>query len=161
MDNQLVVLYFESPDAAELALATLRTLEAEGFLQIDDCALLARDPQGWVTAKNADPGEVKSAAGLGGVLGLFVGGVIGLPVVGLLAGAGVAAKRTAHTDRLEQLISSVGHEMAQGSGVLALTLASVSDLDTVRDRLQLHRNGLVRADLPAELHEEIERRLQS
>lgn len=160
MDNQLVVLSFESLDAAQRGLATLQTLEAEGFLEIDECAILGRDEQGWVTANNAEPSEVKNAAGLGGVLGLFIGGVIGLPVLGLLAGAGAAAKHTAHTDHLEQLISSVGNEMAPGSAVLALTLASISDIETVRDRLQLHRDGLVRADVPAELSEEIARRLE-
>ena len=122
--------------------------------------MLGRDEQGWVTANNADQNEVKNAAGLGGVAGLFIGGVIGLPVLGLLAGAGAAAKHTAHTDHLEQLISSVGNEMAPGSAVLVLNLASLSDIETVRDRLQLHRSGLVRVDVPAELHEEIERRLE-
>ena len=73
MDNQLVVLSFESLDAAQRGLATLQTLEAEGFLEIDECAMLGRDEQGWVTANNADQNEVKNAAGLGGVAGLFIG----------------------------------------------------------------------------------------
>ena len=82
MDSELVVLYFESKDAAELGLATLRSLEAEGYIDIDQCAVLGRDSEGWVTAKNADKHEVSRAAGFGGVLGLVVGGVVVVVVGG-------------------------------------------------------------------------------
>ena len=63
MDSELVVLYFESTAAAEHGLATLRSLEAEGYIDIDQCAILGRDAEGWVTAKNADKHEVSRAAG--------------------------------------------------------------------------------------------------
>jgi uncharacterized membrane protein len=159
VDTELVVLTFDSPAAAERGLDTLQTLEAEGFLEIDDCAILCRDAQGWVTAKHADHSELTRKAGFGGVIGLFVGGVIGLPVLGLLAGAGGAAQLKDHADRLEQLISSVGHDMERGSGVLALTVASLSDPATVTDRLQVDRDGLVKAQIPARLRVEIERSL--
>ena len=160
MDHQLVVLTFDTTDDAERALAHLQALQAEGFIAIDECALLSRDDQGSVTARNADPGEVTGAAGYGGALGLLVGGVIGLPVLGLLAGAGTAVHHRTHADRLEQLISTVGTKMTDGSGVLAFTVASINDPETVVDRLQLQHNGLVRADIPAALQQEIDRRLQ-
>jgi uncharacterized membrane protein len=159
VDTELVVLSFESSDAAEHGLRTLRTLEAEGFLEIDDCAILSRDAQGYVTAKQTDHSELKRKAGFGGVIGLFVGGVIGLPVLGLLAGAGGAAQLKDHADQLEQLISSVGHDMERGSGVLALTVTSLNDPATVTDRLQVDRDGLIKAQIPAKLRAEIERSL--
>lgn len=159
VDSELVVLTFESPDAAEQGLGTLRTLEAEGFLEIDDCALLSRDAQGWVTAKRVDHDDLRRKATFGGVMGLFVGGVIGLPVLGMLAGAGGAARLKDHADQLEQLISSVGKNMERGSGVLALTVASLNDPAMVADRLQVDRDGLVNAQIPAALRAEIERSL--
>jgi uncharacterized membrane protein len=159
MDSELVVLTFDSPEAAEHGLETLRTLEAEGFLQIDDCALLSRDAQGWVTAKRADHDDLRRKATFGGVIGLFVGGVIGLPVLGVLAGAGGAARLKEHADRLEELIASVGNEMKRGSGVLAFTVASLTDASTVTDRLHVNRDGLVNAQIPAALRAEIERSL--
>jgi len=161
MDSELVVLTFDSSDAAENGLETLRTLEAEGFLEIDDCALLSRDAQGWVTAKRADHDDRRRKATFGGVIGLFVGGVIGLPVIGVLAGAGGAARLKDHADQLEQLIASVGDDMERGSGVIALTVASLSDPAIVADRLQVHRDGLVSAQIPAALRAEIERSLHN
>jgi uncharacterized membrane protein len=159
VDSELVVLTFESPDAAEQGLDTLRTLEAEGFLEIDDCALLSRDAQGWVTAKRADHDDLRRKATFGGVMGLFVGGVIGLPVLGMLPGAGGAARLKDHADQLEQLISSVGHNLERGSGVIALTVASLNDPAMVADRLQVDSDGLVNAQIPAALRAEIERSL--
>lgn len=159
MDSELVVLYFESTAAAEHGLATLRSLEAEGYIDIDQCAILGRDADGWVTAKNADKHEVSRAAGFGGVLGLVVGGVVGLPVLGLLGGAGIAAKRKMDADRLEELISTIGEEMDRGSGVLAVTIDSIGDPEMVADRLGVDRDGLVRAEVPATLREEIDRAL--
>lgn len=159
MDSELVVLYFESTAAAEHGLATLRGLEAEGFIDIDQCAILGRDSEGWVTAKHADRHQVSRAAGLGGVLGLVVGGVVGLPVVGLLGGAGIAAKRKMDADRLEELISTIGEEMERGSGVLALTINSIGDPEVVTDRLGVDRDGLTRAEVPATLRAEIDRAL--
>jgi uncharacterized membrane protein len=151
VDSELVVLTFESPDAAEQGLDTLRTLEAEGFLEIDDCALLSRDAQGWVTAKRADHDDLRRKA--------TFGGVIGLPVLGMLAGAGGAARLKDHADQLEQLISSVGNNMERGSGVIALTVASLNDPAMVADRLQVDSDGLVNAQIPAALRAEIERSL--
>jgi hypothetical protein len=49
--------------------------------------------------------------------------------------------------------------MARGSGVLALTVASLNDPAMVADRLQVNRDGLVNAQIPAALRAEIERSL--
>lgn len=159
MDSELVVLYFESTAAAEQGLSTLRGLEAEGFIDVDQCAILGRDADGWVTAKNADKHQVSRAAGFGGVLGLVVGGVVGLPVLGVLGGAGIAAKRKMDSDRLEEMISTIGEEMDRGSGVLALTINSIGDPEMVTSRLGVDRDGLVRVEVPATLRDEIDRAL--
>ncbi|MCP3856456.1 MAG: DUF1269 domain-containing protein [Actinomycetia bacterium] len=157
MDTELVVLYFESSETASGALDAVRGLEAQGFLELDEAAIMTRDEQGWVTAKGADPGAVPRAASFGGVVGLVVGGVMGLPVMGLLAGAGLATRKAAHADQLEELISSVGRDMTAGSAALVLSVARMNDLETVIDRLQGHREGLLRADVPEELRAEIDR----
>ncbi|MDH3756061.1 MAG: hypothetical protein OEU32_19530, partial [Acidimicrobiia bacterium] len=111
MDSELVVLHYESPAAAEGAMATIHGLVAEGFVELEDAAFISRDADGWVTVKPADSGEPARHAAFGGALGLLAGGLMGLPVLGVLAGAGVAAKMSSHADHLEELISSVGRQM--------------------------------------------------
>ena len=82
-----------------------------------------------------------------------------MPVLGMLAGAGGATRLKDHADRLEELIASIGDDMERVSGVIALVVASLSDPATVTDRLEVHRDGLVNAQIPAALRAEIERSL--
>ncbi|MFT6291668.1 MAG: hypothetical protein ACJAR2_002273 [Ilumatobacter sp.] len=49
--------------------------------------------------------------------------------------------------------------MERGTGVLAFTVASLDDPVAATDRLQVDRDGLVRAQIPAKLRVEIERAL--
>ena len=49
--------------------------------------------------------------------------------------------------------------MERGSGVLALTVASLNDPTMVADRLQVDRDGLVNVQIPAALRAEIKRSL--
>ncbi len=156
MDSELVVLYFASVEAAERALGTVKSLEAEGFLHLDESAILGRDDEGWVTVKPTDANEPVRASALGGVVGLVAGGVIGLPVLGVLAGAGLAAKHTSHADQLEDLINTVGEKMDNGTGVLVLDVASLDDPEIVADRLGVHRDQLIRAEVPAALKAKID-----
>ena len=60
-------------------------------------------------------------------------------------------------DRLEELVSSIGRDLPAGGGALALTVDALRDPEVVTDRLQLHRDGLTRVQIPASLREEIER----
>lgn len=156
MENEIVVLHFETVEAAERALDAVNGLDAQGFLDLDGAAVITKDPDGWVRARSADGGEVTRAASLGGVVGLVVGGVMGLPVLGLLAGAGASGAHAANTQDLETLMSTVGDEMTEGSAALVLSLNRISDLDTVLDRLDGYRSGFVRAEVPEALRAEID-----
>lgn len=156
MDSELVILHFETPDAAEQAIRTVRVLEAEGFIDIEDAAIMTRDADGWVRAKSADEGSTGRGAAHGGILGLLVGGVLGIPVLGIIAGAGVAAKKSLHADKLEELIFTVGRNMTSGTGVLALSVNSLTDPEIVTERLELHRDKLIRAEVPEALRAQID-----
>lgn len=157
MDSELVILHFASVDAAERALATVKSLEAEGFLQLEQSAIMSRDAKGVVTAEPTDVGEPVRKSAVGGVVGLIAGGVIGLPVVGFLAGAGLAAKASSHADQLEELISTVGARMAGETCVLVLSVASLDDPEIVADRVGVHDDELLRAEVPAALKAQLDR----
>ncbi len=157
MDSELVILHFVSVNAAERALATVRSLEAEGFLQVEEAALLARDAKGVVTAESTDLGKPVRTSALGGVVGLVAGGVIGLPVVGFLAGAGLAAKSSSQADELEELINTVGTRMTNETCVLVLSIASLDDPEMVVDRFRVHDDDLLRSEVPAALKEQLDR----
>jgi len=159
VDSAIVVLHYASRESALLALETIQNLAAEGFVELTETAIVTRDPDGWVTARPADP-ELPRGSAMGGVAGLVVGGLIGLPVLGVLAGAGVAAGNKLHAENLESLISTVGNRIGADEAALVMTVPAVHDAETVRDRLGAHSDALLSADIPAGLRAEIDRQLR-
>jgi uncharacterized membrane protein len=156
-NDELVVLHYASPDDAERAFRTIQSLSAEGFVELTESALVTRDVDGRVTARQADHQKVPRTSAMGGVAGLVVGGLMGVPVIGILAGAGLAAKKSIQAKHLERLISTVGNQMKSGQAVLVLSIPAVHDAEVVLERLDSAHVGLVRADIPDELRAEIDR----
>ena len=154
MDSQLVVLSFATAADAERAAADLQSLAAQGFLTVDDGALLTRGDDGTVTVKPLSLDDLAKGTGLGGLLGLVAGGVIGLPVLGLLTGAAAGASRSSPGERLEELMDTIGREMESGTAVLALDVSSVDDPDMVADRLAV--DAMTSIEIPAELRAHID-----
>jgi uncharacterized membrane protein len=156
MDRELVFLHFESIPAAERAMGTIRTLEAEGFLTLDDAAIVTRSDDGWVSVKPLGRTGLGKKAVLGGVLGVITGGLIGLPMIGGAIGAGAAAKQSSSNDQFDELMNTVGRNMTAGTAVLALTVAALTDPWMVTDRLEVHRDRLIRAEVPASIRAQLE-----
>ena len=156
MDSQLVVFTFGSTDEADRAASDLQRLAAGGFVLIEDAALLTRAADGTVTVRPMSLSEMARGSALGGVLGLVAGSLLGLPVVGLLAGAGVGAKHSLHAERLEELLGTIGREMESGSVVLAVMVSAVNDPDSVADRLEMHRDSILALEVPEELRDHID-----
>jgi uncharacterized membrane protein len=158
MDTDLVILHFESTDAAQAALATVKTLEAEGFLHLDDGAIISRADDRTVSVT---PLEDKGGLGkptVGAMIGLVAGGVLGLPVLGALAGGGFVAKRAASetVEKLDSMMNSVAESVEAGTAVLALAVESLDDPATVTERLSVHRDSMTSIQIPAELRAQIE-----
>lgn len=157
MDSQLVVLHFEDEDAADAALSSIQNLVAEGFVTLEDAAVLARATDGSVTARPASGGGVGSAV-LGGVLGAVAGGLVGLPVLGAAVGAGLRGRHLAkHAERLDDLLFTVGERMAPGTAVLALLVSDIDDPGLVTDRLERHRGTMLHVEIPEALKAQMDR----
>jgi len=156
MDREVVFLHFDSIPSAERAMGTIRTLEAEGFLELDEAAVMTRSDDGWVSVKQLGHTELGKKAALGGVLGVIAGGLVGLPIVGGVIGAGAAARKSSGNDQFDELMNTVGRDMTAGTAVLVLTVAALADPGTVADRLEVHRDRLIRADVPASIRAQID-----
>ena len=156
MDSEIVFLHFESSADAERAMGTINSLGAEGFIQLEDAAIATRGEDGLVSVKAVDHAGLKKKAALGGVLGAIAGALVGLPVVGAAAGAGVAAKKALGNEHLDEILNTVGRSMTPGTAVLALTVASLKDPGSVTDGLEIHRDKLIRAEIPASLRAQLD-----
>ncbi|MFW2382912.1 MAG: DUF1269 domain-containing protein [Acidimicrobiales bacterium] len=158
MNSELVLLHFDSAEAAEQTLATVRSLEAQGFLELEDAGVITRADDGAVTLtpRSGDAEFAKPTAGA--VLGLVAGSIVGIPILGAMAIGGVAAKKSVEerVRELDTLLSTVAQRVQAGSTALVLAVAALPDPETVADRLSIHRDDMTRVDIPPELRAEID-----
>ncbi len=158
MKNELVLLHFETEGAAERTISTIRTLEAEGFLELEDAALISRASDGEIEVRSLDSGDGKTKPAVGAVMGLVAGGLVGLPILGALALGGAAAKKSVDTAvrELDALLDDVGQRVDAGSTALALSVRSLPDPEMVVERLSILRDDMTRVEIPPELRAELD-----
>ena len=159
MDSELVLLHFDDVESAEATMSVVRTLQAEGFLELDDAAIITRSASGTVEATPAALHEAPKRATVGAVIGLVAGSLVGLPILGALAAGGAAgmSESKESVERLDAVLDAVSGRIAAGATVLALSVATISDPETVVDRLSIHRDEMTRVDIPADLRDQIDR----
>ncbi|MGB5759248.1 MAG: DUF1269 domain-containing protein [Acidimicrobiales bacterium] len=158
MDSQLVLFHFETVELAEATMSTIRTLEAEGFLELDDAALITRGSKGELTVTPQTSTGTTRTSAVGATIGLVAGTLLGLPVLGAIAGGGIGAKKsvTEAVKKLDGVLDGVGRRVESGSTVLALAVRALPDAETVVDRLSIHRDDMTQVEIPAELRQKIE-----
>lgn len=163
MKSELVLIHFDTPAAAERTMSTIRTLEAEGFVELEDAALITRAPDGQVEVESLDPGDGKKRPAVGAVIGLVAGGLVGIPVLGALAVGGVVAKKSvdAAVKELDALLADAGKRVDAGTAALALSVRSLPDPEMVTDRLSIHRDQMTQVEIPPELQAELDAHRQT
>src|SRR5215213_6764015 len=70
--SELIVITFDDEQQAGQALRSLRGLERQGLLKLDDTAVVVKDRGGSVRTRN----ELSSATETGAVVGAVVGGLL-------------------------------------------------------------------------------------
>src|SRR5262245_15184115 len=70
--SQLVVITFDDEEQAGRALQSIRQVERQGQLKLNDTAVVVKDKEGRVHTKN----EVSSATETGAVIGGVIGGLL-------------------------------------------------------------------------------------
>ncbi len=90
MDSKIVVLGFESQFGAEGMLEEFDKFEAEGLITLEDAVTASRGPGTNVEITQARPKTGKKAL-KGSGIGLLAGLLLGGPILGVAAGAGIGA----------------------------------------------------------------------
>lgn len=84
--SNVVVIIFDTAAEAGQARQSMKELEREGRLALDDAAVVVKDAEGNVTVRNELDAPIAQGALVGSVLGLMVGFVF-FPIGGLALGA--------------------------------------------------------------------------
>ena len=117
--SELIVISFANEDAARRALGSIRLLEREGRMGLEDTAVVTKDADGTVTVKNEMATGTETGAAVGAVLGALV--TVAFPI-GVVAGAvvGGLVGRAAKPGIDADFVRKVEAELQPGGSALFL-----------------------------------------
>jgi uncharacterized membrane protein len=150
--NQLIVVAFDHFDDAKTAMASLRSLEAQGRISFEDTAVVQRDPDGKAHVRNEVSGTTETAT----VVGAVIGGIMSFafPVLGVAIGAALGAAVGAMLDRgvSAKFIDDVKTTLRPGRSALFLVVRQ-SDADATIAALRPFSGDVIQTTLDTETEE--------
>ena len=155
--SNLVVITFETADEAGRVRESLRSLEKEGLLSLDDSAVVVKDAEGKVHVKNeTDRGVVVGALG-GGALGLLIASVF-FPVAGIVIGAlgGALVGKMADLGVDQNFVKEVGEALQPDTSAI-FVMSREGNPNAVIAALKPYKGTVYQTTLPTETEEELRR----
>jgi uncharacterized membrane protein len=117
--SHILVVTFEDETQAMSVLQSLKSLEHQGLLSLDDAAVIVKDAQGEVHVKNKTESGVKVGAVAGGFLGLLIAGFL-FPLAGIALGVagGALIGKTFHTGVGKDFVKEVRNSLQPGNSAI-------------------------------------------
>lgn len=156
--SDLIVVTFDDEDQARDLLRTLRGLQQQGFVHLNDTAVVTKDANGKVHTKNEASGSTEIGAVAGGVLGLLLGFMF--PMVGAVVGAAGGAAVGALLDRGVDgtFVKQMSDELKPNASAL---FALFDRLDPMAiQALEPYTGRLYQTTLPSDLEERLKTALE-
>jgi uncharacterized membrane protein len=157
--STFVAITFDGPGDAQAALGSVRALEHEARIGIEDTAVVSKDADGAVHVKNEMASGTETGAAVGAVLGglLFmvfpVGAIVGGAVVGGLVG------RAAAPGIDGQFVKEVEDGLKPGGSALFLQLKGGGDLGLLIGSMRQYSGRVAQTTLDDEQEEALRQAL--
>jgi uncharacterized membrane protein len=148
--SNLFVLKFDDENTPQQVLQTLKRLQDQHLIQIEDAAIVTRKPNGKPTVKQAN--DLVGAGALGGAFwGMLIGLLFFMPFLGAAIGAGAGALASKFSDIgiNDEFIKQVGNSIQPGQSALFL-LVSEAVADKVLPELKQYKFELIQTSLSKE-----------
>ena len=158
-DVNLVVMTFDNEVDAGNVMQSLRGLEKQGQMSIEDTAVLVKDQSGKLRVDNEVSGATETGAVVGGSLGLLLSFMF--PVAGIVIGAGGGALVGKLLERGVDgnFVKEVGEELQPGTSALFIT-GRGSNHEAVLRALEPYKGNVYQTNLSSELEDELKRVLR-
>jgi uncharacterized membrane protein len=151
----LLVITYDDPAAAKGARETIKSLQHQGQLVLEDAAVLTADANGKVHVDNEVSRDVKIGAGLGalvGVLLMFLFPLAGV-VFGAAGGALVGSLLDRHVDK--KFVNDVKNSLKPNSSAIFLVIEQ-ADMNALRAGLAPYHGTIVQTSLDREVADQLQ-----
>ena len=155
--SNLVVITFNGSEEAGKVRESLRSVEKQGLLSLDDSAVVVKDAEGKLHVKNQTDRGVKIGAIGGGTLGLLIGSVF-FPFAGLIGGAmvGAVVGKMADMGVDQQFVHEVGTALQPDTSALFILVREANPAAAL-SALKPYEGQVYHTSLPSETEEELRR----
>ncbi|OGN89067.1 MAG: hypothetical protein A2Y88_09385 [Chloroflexi bacterium RBG_13_48_10] len=158
--SHILVITFEDEAQGFSVLQSLKNLQHQELLNLDDAAVIVKDAEGKVQVKNLTESNVKGGAAIGGFLGLLVGGLL-FPIAGLalgLAGGALIGKSLGNgVDK--QFVKDVQESLTPGSSAI-LFIVSRENTGVLINALEPYKGKIFQSSFDTEVEEELRKSLR-
>lgn len=151
--SNLVVITFDQAEEAGRVRESLRSVEKQGLLSLDDSAVVVKDQEGKIHVKNETDRGVKVGAVGGGALGLLIGSIF-FPFAGLIGGAvvGAVVGKMADLGVEQKFVHEVGAALTPDSSALFILVRGANPTAALA-ALKPYQGQVYHTSLPSETEE--------
>ncbi len=153
---------FDNQDEAAKVRKALAEGQREGYVQLDDAAIIAKDTEENLIVRHETDTGVKVGAGVGGLLGLLIGFMFAGPlaslIVGAMGGAAVGSMLELGVDK--SFVKEVVESMKPGTSALFIIVRD-ADPNPALAALKPYKGTVLHTTLPTETEENLRRILET
>ena len=151
----LIVITFDSASEAGQVRETLRSIEKQGLLSLDDSAVVVKDQEGKIHIKNETDRGVKVGAVGGGALGLLIGSIF-FPFAGLIGGAiaGAVVGALAELGVDQKFVDEVGAALKPDSSAIFVLVREANPAAAIA-ALKPYKGQVYHTSLPGETEQQL------
>jgi uncharacterized membrane protein len=153
----LVVITFDDAEEAGRVRESLRDLEKQGLLSLDDSAVIVKDAEGKIQVKNEMDQGLKVGAVGGGALGLLIGSIF-FPFAGIIGGAlvGAVIGKMADLGVDQKFVRDVGAALELNTSALFILVREANPVAAI-SALKPYKGQVYHTSLPADTEQELRR----
>ncbi len=158
--SHILAITFEDENQGMAVLQSLKHLQTQEVLKLDDAAVIVKDAEGKVQVKNLTESNVKGGAALGGFIGLLIGGLL-FPVAGIalgLAGGALIGKSLGNgVDK--KFVKDVQESLNPGNSAI-LFIVSQEHVGVLINALEPYNGKIFQSSFDSEVEDEIRKSLK-
>lgn len=157
--SDLVVITFDNETDAGDLLNSLRSIEKQGQMSIEDTAVLTKDQSGKLKVNNEVSGATETGAVVGGSLGLMLSFLFPVAGIAIGIGGGALVGKLLNTGVDGQFVKDLGEEMKPGTSAL-FVMGRGSNHEAVRGAVEPFKGTVYQTTLDSDLEDELKRALR-